>query len=109
MGGCFRNSGWAGVQPPSPPPPRRVGHFGVGGLVPKAPEEKSTLFCFWGSGWQGGWGPTVLPTPPWGRVGHFWVPGFSKTLGGWVSQVPPPFRRVAKKPWRAHTCDSRKW
>ena len=67
------------------PPPPRVGHFGVGGLTPKALEEKFAFFCLWVSGWQGGWGPTARTLAPVG-VGHFWVPGFSKNLGGRVSQ-----------------------
>ena len=46
-------------------------------------------------GWVGGWvsGCPIAPPPPVG-VGHLWVGGFAKNLGGWVGgwvpQITPP-------------------
>ena len=39
-------------------------------------------------GWEGG-SPTA-PPPPLLGVGHFWVPGFSETLGAWIPHFKPP-------------------
>ena len=60
------------------------------GLVPKALEGKFALFCFWVSGWLGGWGPTPpLPHLPPRGVRPFWDPDFSKNLvGGSLKSCP---------------------
>ena len=39
--------------------------------------------------WVGGSSAVNPPPPPMG-VGHFWVLGFSKILGGWVLKFSPP-------------------
>ena len=86
------NPPYRGFRHPGCPFPSGVGHFGLGELPPKAPEEKRKVpfTAFWVSGWQGGWGPgAATPAPPVG-VGHFWVPGFCKNLG--LSNPPPPPR-----------------
>ena len=55
------------------------------------------LFCFWLSGWQGGWGQTAPPPPPapWGSGS----PAFPKLwVGGPVKSPPAPPPPVVKKP-----------
>ena len=53
-------------------------------------------------GWVGGRvGGVQEPARPLG-VGHFWVPGFSQSLGGWVSQISPTLPPVIKKNLEQH-------
>ena len=60
--------------------------------MPSAPEQKFCLFHLRAGGQgaqRGGWGgyPTAPLSPV--EVGHFWVPGVSDNLVGWVSGSPP--------------------
>ena len=72
--------------------------FWVGMLGRRRRKKIFAFFCFLVSGWQGGWvdGVQQPPSPSSVEERHFWVPGFSKNLGAWVSQITPSPLPVAK-------------
>ena len=97
MGGGSQNFCVGGCPTPAPLPPWGWDILGVAGSVQK---KEIALFCFWGTGWQGGWVGGVQSPPPSPRGGGTfpgpWV--FQKSVVGGSLNSPPPPAVVEKNP-----------